>query len=104
MTRAEINAAYLAARRGFRHFIGVEVVDEQIDAMTDWALQAAEEARGPSLTPTIAAELYRAFERLNAPPELLSIIGSYGDSLSDEEALRLLKDYNETGKVLHERQ
>jgi len=58
----------------------------------------------PSLTPAVAQELYCAFERLNAPVELLSIIGSYGDSLSDEEILRLLKAYNETGKVLHERQ
>jgi hypothetical protein len=44
------------------------------------------------------------FTCLDAPPELLSIIGSYGDTLDDKEVLQLLKDWNETGKVLNERQ
>lgn len=52
----------------------------------------------------IASELYGAFERLNAPPDLLSIIGSYGDTLEDSEVLQLLKEWNATGKILHERQ
>jgi hypothetical protein len=31
-------------------------------------------------------------------------VSSYGDTLDDSEILELLKSYNETGKVLHERQ
>ncbi len=46
----------------------------------------------------------RAIQCWHPPVELLSIIGSYGDTLSDDEVLRLLKDWNETGKVIHERQ
>lgn len=52
----------------------------------------------------IAYQIYVAMKDLNAPPELLSIIGSYGDSLSDEQVLRYLRDWNETGKVIHEPQ
>ena len=36
-------------------------------------------------------------ERLGAGPELLSIIGSYGDTLEDEEVLALLREYNAEG-------
>ena len=42
----------------------------------------------------IAAELYTAMDRLGADPDLLSIIGSYGDTLTDEEILSLLREYN----------
>lgn len=52
----------------------------------------------------IADELVVALKRLGADPELLSIIGSYGDTLSDEEVLQLLRDWNATGKVMHKRQ
>ena len=48
----------------------------------------------------IAKQLYIATERFGADPDLLAIIGSYGDTLSDEEILRLLREYNATGKVL----
>lgn len=57
-----------------------------------------------SLTPAIASELHAALERLDAPPDLLSIIGSYGDTLSNEEVLEHLKSWNRTGEVLNERQ
>jgi hypothetical protein len=66
--------------------------------------QARLQAKAASLAPAIAAELYQAFARLDAPTELLSIIGSYGDTLDDKEILRLLRAWNETGKVLNERQ
>jgi hypothetical protein len=66
--------------------------------------QARLQAKAASLAPAIASELYKAFERLDASPELLSIIGSYGDTLDDKEILELLRVYNETGKVLNERQ
>jgi hypothetical protein len=54
---------------------------------------------------SIIGLLYRILEvNFEAPPDLLSVIGSYGDTLDDSEVLQLLKDYNATGKVMHERQ
>ena len=49
----------------------------------------------------IADELYKALERLGADVELLSIVGSWRDTLGDEEIVSLLRDYNATGKALH---
>lgn len=46
----------------------------------------------------------RAIMCWHPPVELKAIIGSYGDTLSEEEVLHLLKDWNATGKVIHERQ
>jgi hypothetical protein len=48
----------------------------------------------PDIKAQIADEIYRALEDLGAGPELLSIIGSWGDTLDDAEVLRLLRDYN----------
>ena len=45
----------------------------------------------------IVHEIYKAFQRLGAPPEFLSIIGSYGDTLEDSEVLQLLEEWNENG-------
>lgn len=42
----------------------------------------------------IAKQLYRAFEDLGADDELMAIIGSYADTLSDQEILDLLTEYN----------
>lgn len=56
-------------------------------------------------TPAIAHEIYRALERLGADPELLSVIGSWGgNEITEEQVLMYLKDYNETGAVLHREQ
>ena len=52
-------------------------------------------------TNAIAREIYRAVERLTDDPEILSILGSYRDTLDDSEILSLLRDYNATGKALH---
>lgn len=71
-------------------------------AQTNQAIRSL--ARSCHSANAIIAELYKAFERLDAPPDLLAIVGSYGDTLSDDEVLRLLREYNRTGKVLHERQ
>jgi len=49
----------------------------------------------------LAREIYRAFERLDAGPELLALIGSIGDTLGDDEIAQLLKDYNDTGECVH---
>jgi hypothetical protein len=53
------------------------------------------------LTALIAHQLYIAMERLGAEPELLSIIGSYGDTLEDADVLRLLQEYNAGHETLH---
>lgn len=42
----------------------------------------------------IAHQLYRAFQTLGADGELLSAIGSYGDTLDDDDVLALLKTWN----------
>ena len=47
----------------------------------------------------IATQIYRACQKLGAGPELLSIIGSYGDTLSDEDVLMLLERHN-SGKPI----
>ncbi len=54
------------------------------------------------LTPQIVGELYKAVSRWTEDPELLSIIGSWRDTLEDSEILALFKDYNESGGIFHE--
>jgi len=46
----------------------------------------------------IAHELCRAFRSLGADWELLSVVGSYGDTLDDDDVLALLKRWN--GRVV----
>ena len=46
----------------------------------------------------IRAEIYRAFEVLGADAYLLGVIGSWGDTIGDEEVLNLLKQWNESGE------
>jgi hypothetical protein len=58
-------------------------------------------ARHPDVNTQIASEIYTALERLDAAPELLAIVGSWRDTLDDAEVLRLLREYNTTGKVPH---
>ncbi len=45
----------------------------------------------------IRSEIYRSFERLGADRKLLATIGSWGDTLKDEEVLQLLKEWNAGG-------
>jgi hypothetical protein len=52
----------------------------------------------------LAHEIDAALLRSPNDLDLLALKGSLGDTLSDEEVLQLLKDWNETGKVIHERQ
>jgi hypothetical protein len=42
----------------------------------------------------IVDEIYTALKDLNAPPLLLGIVGSWGDTLTDEEVLAALKSWN----------
>ena len=45
----------------------------------------------------IVHEIYIALERLGASPELLGAVGSWGDTLSDQDALDSLRFHNRTG-------
>lgn len=47
-----------------------------------------------TLDSEIRAEIYRAFEKLNAHQRLLAAIGSGGDTLEDSEVLAVLKMWN----------
>jgi hypothetical protein len=49
----------------------------------------------------IANEIYTTLEQLSADPELLAVVGSWRDTLNDEEILKHLRSFNTTGKVLH---
>jgi hypothetical protein len=42
----------------------------------------------------IAHELCRALKALGADAELLSTVGSYGDTLDDDDVLTLLRSWN----------
>jgi hypothetical protein len=55
---------------------------------------------GPDVKGQIIGELYVALERLGADEDLLAIVGSWGDTLDDEEVLLLLREHNATGKAL----
>jgi hypothetical protein len=48
----------------------------------------------------IASEIYTVLEDLGADEILLSIVGSWRDTLDDAEVLSMLREYNETGQVL----
>ena len=52
-----------------------------------------------NLKADIAKEIYRALDDLCADPQLLSIVGSYGETLSDEQVLAFLKAFNQTGSM-----
>jgi hypothetical protein len=47
------------------------------------------------LTTQIARELYRTLQILRADGELLATVGSYGDTLDDDDVLRLLRSWND---------
>lgn len=46
------------------------------------------------ITRKIIAQVYRVLSDLSAPPSLLAIIGSWGDTLDDDEILGLLSAYS----------
>ena len=47
----------------------------------------------------IVRELYRAMEKLGAPPKLLGVVGSWGETLSDEDVWKMLRMWNEEGRI-----
>lgn len=54
-------------------------------------------------TSLVQAALDKALRHAPNDIDLLSLKGSLGDTLSPEEVLRYLKDWNATGRVIHER-
>jgi len=56
-----------------------------------------------SIEAQIRSEIYRAMELLGADRQLLGTVGSWGDTLDDEEVLKLLKHWNESEEA-HRRQ
>lgn len=46
----------------------------------------------------IAQEIYKAADFLRADPCLLGLIGSWGDTLNDDDVLAGLRRYNEMGE------
>jgi hypothetical protein len=58
----------------------------------------------PDRRAEIAAELYTTLEQLSADPELLAVVGSWRDTLDDDEILAHLRSFNATGKVLNKPQ
>jgi S-methylmethionine-dependent homocysteine/selenocysteine methylase len=65
-------------------------------------LQEIQPLDGEEMKQAIARELYLAMEKLGAPPALLALIGSYGDTLDDEHVLNYLRAYNDTGTYWRE--
>jgi hypothetical protein len=47
-----------------------------------------------SIEMQIRAEIYRTFEKLGVDKHLLGIVGSWGDTLTDDQVLELLKLWN----------
>jgi hypothetical protein len=58
------------------------------------------EQSASDLKAQIASEIYTVLEDLGADEILLSIVGSWRDTLDDAEVLSMLREYNETGQVL----
>lgn len=50
----------------------------------------------------IAKQLVISLQNLGAPTDLLFLIGSYGDTQSDEDILEMLEQFNERGTYVHE--
>jgi hypothetical protein len=50
----------------------------------------------------IGQEIYKAMQRLGAQSPLLATVGSYGDTLPDEEVLRQLRAHNVKAGIHYE--
>lgn len=70
----------------------------------DWRHPFASRKRvqSPSIDAAIQNEVYISFDALHAPVELLGIVGSWGDTYSDEEVADELKRFNDTGSTFDE--
>jgi len=50
----------------------------------------------------IISQIYKAFENLGASVDILCLVGSFGDTLEDDEVLEMFEQYNETGSCMSE--
>jgi hypothetical protein len=55
-----------------------------------WILMESE-----SITSQIITEVYRAMKGVGATPVVLGILGARGDTMTDEEVLIALRDWND---------
>jgi hypothetical protein len=72
------------------------------DGLVELVVYASEMTGDTHPKAAIANEIYKAMEKLGAGPELLGIVGSYGDTLEDEDVLDSLKRFNEAGTMFDE--
>jgi len=58
--------------------------------------------RDETIKRTIVNEIYLALSKLNAPDELLAIVGSWGDTTGDAATLDHLRAFNRNGTMSSE--
>jgi hypothetical protein len=61
----------------------------------------SEQSKTTNLDQNIAEALCAIIRRLTDDPDLLSVIGSYKDTLTDDEVYSLLKGWLNDGRALH---
>jgi hypothetical protein len=88
---------------GLRNGPSAVVLPLHVQAAAEQTRQEDGAAAASDVRAQIAGEIYAAFER-HADEELLSIIGSWRDTLDDREVLSLLRDYNSGRPTLHRAQ
>lgn len=59
-------------------------------------------AKLPSINKKIMNQIYIAIQNLGGNMELLGVIGSYDDTLEDDEILDILEQYNKNGTAVSE--
>lgn len=94
-TQAIKNNPHKGAKNMFT--LGAEAVLYRIEQYTPSVIAERGEPE-KDFTKEILTEIYKAFYGLGAKMDLLSIIGSYKDTQSDEEILDMLKHYNSLNK------
>ena len=81
----------------------VKMVSDTCDNWKKRAEDAERNLEAPShMKMKIAKQLTILLTNISAPTELLFLIGSYGDTQSDEDILEMLEQYNECGTFVHE--
>jgi hypothetical protein len=71
--------------------------------MAEAEIIVPETGRGKhSVRIAVVQELYAALERLNAPDDLLGIVGNWVDAMDDETALQDLRAFNRDGTLIEE--
>jgi len=50
----------------------------------------------------IISQIYKAFEKLGAESDILAMVGSWGDTLPDDEILEMFRQHNKTGTIWKE--